>query len=438
MKNNPSSMIFYNFGEEGNYVATVCVWLFKDVDKAILTRAANTAIKRFPYLALQVKDGDDGLFEYVKNDRPICVFDDFEDHVLLTEQSNYHALNLEVVGNKIIFNFGHFIMDGKTMMEWIKTVLYYYHCEYTGTVLDTTNIRTLGDQISQEEIDDPLKPYVDRALRELLEKNGGKSPFTPNHEKTNRRLEDIRDIYGLSDYVDINGKGRICSFWLKSTDFMHLARINDGSPATFLAAVLTHILHERKPDLNKSISMDILQDLRPGLGTPLAHHSLISKIIINYPPYVAGKSVETLSTMARGKVILATQNEGFQKAIEGSAEYIAAALAMPDHETRYNELSKNLPDQCCNISYVGMIPFGAIEKYVDEMYVIIPPNPDYLNAEITCLNDKLMFTFSQFFDDTSIVESLVDYFASKGIAVHNYRVEPLRHALIRMQPNHIE
>ncbi len=28
--------------------------------------------------------------------------------------------------------------------------------------------------------------------------------------------------------------------------------------------------------------MDILQDLRPGLGTPLAHHSLISKIIINF------------------------------------------------------------------------------------------------------------------------------------------------------------
>lgn len=432
MKNNPSTTTFYLFGAEGSYVAAVHVRLFENVNTSVLTHAANSAIRRFPYLALQLKEGADGLFEYISNDRPICVFNNFEDHVLLTEQSNYHALNLEAVGNEIVFNFGHFIMDGKTMMEWIKTVLYYYFCEYTGIRLDPANIRTLSDIIDPEEFDDPLKPYADQALRELLKKNGGKSPFAPNHERVSRKLEDIRDIYGLSDYVDINGKGRTCFFWFRSTDFMKFARISDGSPATLTAAVLTHILHERKPDLNKPVSMDILQDLRPGLGTPLAHHSLISKVFINYPPHVTGRSVETLSTMARGVVILATQSEGYQKAIDGCAKLAAAALAMPDHETRYNELSKNLPTQCCNISYVGIIPFGAVEKYVDEMYVVIPPNPDYLNAEITCLNDKLMFTFTQYFDDTSIVESFADYFASKGITVHNYRVEPLRTTKIRM------
>lgn len=433
MKNNPSTMSFYHFGAEGNYVAAIHVRLFEEVDTALLTRAANTAIGRYPYLAIQLKDGANGLFEYGRNDRPICVFDNYEDHILLTAQSNYHALNLEAVGKEIVFNFGHFIMDGKTMMEWVKTVLYYYLCEYTGTELDPAGIRTLADRIEPEEVNDPLKPYVERALQKLLERNGGRSPYAPNHERTVHRLEDIRHTHGLSDYVDINGKGRSCSFWFSSADFMKLARINDGSPATFTAAVLTHLLHERRPGLNKPISMDILQDLRPGLGTPLAHHSLISKIIIDYPPAVTGRSVETLSTMARGVVILATRDEGYQQAIEGNAMRAAEALAMPDHETRYNELSKSLPTQCCNISYVGMIPFGAVEPYVDELYTLIPPDPDYFSAEINYLNNKLMFMFTQLFDDTSIVESFVNYFASKGIAAHSYRVEPLRHSLIRME-----
>ena len=432
MKNNPSAAMVYCFGEKGNYVAGIRVKLYEAVDAEILNRAVNTAIKRFPYLAFQVKDGEDGLFVLEKNDRPVCVFDDLHDHVMLTEQSNYHALNLEVNGKEIIFNTGHFMADGKSMMEWVKSVLYYYLCEFYGTELDPESIRTLSDEIPAEERNDPLKPYVERAMRKIQEKDDGEPVFTPSYQGRSLAFEDIKGLCGLNDYVDINGNARMCSFWVSSADFMKLARVNDGSPATFTAAVMTKILRERRPDLNKNITASILEDLRPGLGTPLAHHSLISRIKVTYTPEAADKDVETLSTMARGKVILETEPEAYQRTREGVAGVCAAAFALPDHKTRFDLMYRDLPTENFNVSYVGMIPFGAVEKYVDELYVVIPPTPDYLTIEINYINGKLLFMFSQCFDDTYFVKHFMGFFESNGIEVHNYREAQMRHPLIDM------
>lgn len=129
------------------------------VDHEALRQSVEDALVRYPFFKSELRHG---FFRpYLgKNTLPPLVFED--DGIVLKilsfRKNNKYLFRTSYFKNTIYMDFFHGLCDGSGAMEFLKTVLYYYH-QRTEKFISPSLIRLAGDAENPEETEDAFCKY---------------------------------------------------------------------------------------------------------------------------------------------------------------------------------------------------------------------------------------------------------------------------------------
>ena len=421
MRNNPSGLTYlYGSNQGRHHTFRIAVEMREAIDGAALRKAVDVSIRRYPYFSIElVLTEDDVLHKVVPNSRPIVIVDGVMPVLLNSEESNRHLLSLAYAGNTVYFDMSHSLADGTGAMEFVKTTLYYYICEKYGEVFPTDHIRTLNTPITGEELTDPYLNFPGISEKPLGGFPGTSPAFT---------LED----YGIS----LTGADTLFRMSVDEKAFMKYSRENDGSPATMTAAFLAKALYRLRSDSDsdKPIRIALPYNNRLALHTPLAHHSLVESCAVTYPSKAGDWSIEKLGTVTRGAVALQSDPSNMRAMIYAKVMFLDKLRAAADLETVKSLCAESgkrgLNVVSSVISYVGKLPLGVLEDFIESMYSCVQGFSGWI-IEMNAAGGKLCYAICQAFSEDIFVKALADEMRREGIEVELGGAEPLIYPKIK-------
>lgn len=134
---------------------------FKDkITGDFLNQALLTAMKRYPYFNTKLveKDGD---FYIVQNEQSMIARRTKELARLGHISCGYHLIDITYYGYSIYISFHHALCDGRGVMPFIETLIYYYCDLKYGRKPVPEGVRLADDPLLPGETDDPFLQEYD-------------------------------------------------------------------------------------------------------------------------------------------------------------------------------------------------------------------------------------------------------------------------------------
>lgn len=419
MRKNPSAMgmLCYPLLRD-NSMIRLYIELKEPVQPDALRRAVKTAMERYPYFTVQfVPKQGDILPEIVYNPRPVVVRAGRGAPTLGSEDTNRHLLAFGYEGKTVIVDFSHGLADGTGLMEMVKTLLYYYFHEATGQWLPADGIRTVETPITAEETDDP---YLDPP---------------PLEERFSPGRRGAPDSFSLAeDGVSDAGPATLWRFRVEEDAFLRYSRENDGSPATMFAVFIAKAMFRLHPDLTRDVNIMLARNLRPGFGTPLAHHSLADAFLLCYPAKCRDWSVERLGGVSRGIVYLNTDRDAMLTSIHDKRAFLQQLYAAKDPQEisdRIRDSFREASRRCAAVSYVGRCFPRQMDAVVEGIYSVVGAMGT-LVMEINAVNGRFCCTLVQGFAEDTYIRAIAEELRREGIEPEIDEPEPLILAKIEM------
>ena len=386
------------------------------IDPAILRRAVDMTMRRYPYfcVALQKKEG---RYVYAENHRPVVITDSLHGVDLNSEESNYHMIAFCLQDNWIILDVFHGLTDGTGAYEVVRTLLYYYCSERYKVMLKEDGIRLVGDEISEEEWIDPVVNRTDLP--------------TPERNEMANALN-LRTSAGLEE----DHRHTVYSIAISETEFMRFNLDNNGSPGTMVSLLLSRAVAKLYPDSDEMIRIALCVNQRKALNAPLAHHSLVGAVMLEYKDKMRDWSLDMQSTAYRGMVFAQVQEE---KVLMGVASFKGInhmLLAKESDQERIgiasyiNSLAAKLTT--ATVSYVGKADYKEAEQYVRDFRLWTSPLGNNLLVEISAVNGRFTLDFLQSFSSPVIVNAFLKELDENGIIYDLQDVNELKLPNIRL------
>ncbi len=385
MKQNPDSYLLYEANKFITYNIRIKIVMTDPVKPEALERAAQTAFKRFPYYAKEIRLDSDGGIDLIPNERPLKVSPVNPTHTRLgTADVNYHLCSIEYAGDTIWFNMYHGLCGGCGVMFWIKSTLYHYVQEAYGVTLAKDGIKTADTPFAPGE-----DAYPDPAA-------------LPDDPPMGNVKKDMCYIPAMDYALQILRTPRKdCRYFeleLETGDFMKYARSNDGSPNSILAALMFRaICKVTSPSVAKAIRGNILCNYRADVGCPETYHDLIRLLSVYYPRELESRDIEYLSTVTRSLMYLQMQPEfsveSFRSTFKSKSgtDDVTGLMRKKLYAITHSSFTKP-PVGSFLISYVGKENWGELENYVSRIHCI---TDGHLMVEVNTLRDKFYLTFME-------------------------------------------
>lgn len=325
----------------------------RPADGEALSRALNTAAPRYPYFAVRVEAQGDDLVA-VPNSLPLVAYPGPAVHPLGGDEVNGHLVAASYLGNTLYFYASHVITDGAGFFPFVKTVLYYYLCETTGTELDPTGIRLVSEPFYDDELGNPY-PEAKMAAAE---------PFS-----TPRKA----DIFRLSDAgLVTDDEPTVFRFRIAEKELMQFNYDHDGSPCALLSSLMAKAIWATHPEAAQDIVSAVSFNLRPGLGNRHSYRMLCSALNLVYPAAIRDWEIARLCTATRGMITLQSQPENVLYYARGLRERMEQFLTVPGiakkKRTLGDEALRDCTDNTFSVSYVGKLGLGSLEPYIESIY----------------------------------------------------------------------
>lgn len=335
---------------------TLSVTMSDPVDHAILSRAVETAMPRYPYFCITPERSGNHLM-LAFNPRPVAVFRDGRCAVLGSEECNGHLLSFGCEGDRILLHASHYIADGMGIVPLLKTVLYLYASERYGTDgLQGERIALPNEPVAEEEYAYPF-PDV---------------PFEVEAAPLSRNAPD--KAYGL-DPRAFDGEGMYAyHLHILQRDMMSMASPKDGSPVSFLIVMMYRALCALDETLSLPVVAHVQHQYRQALRLPLNRHSLVSYIPAFLPPHTRDRQVECLNTILRGQIILGSECSEELRAVNrmlGALPSDAEASLAERKEAMRRYVERSIGGKTFGISYVGKMDWCGLDRYIRDIHAYI-------------------------------------------------------------------
>ena len=151
------SYLYKRYGMESEVIEV----RFKDkITGSFLNQALLTAMKRYPYFNTKLveKDGD---FYIVQNEQSMIARRTKELARLGHISCGYHLMDIIYYGYSIYISFHHALCDGRGVMPFIETLIYYYCDLKYGRKPVPEGVRLADDPLLPGETDDPFLQEYD-------------------------------------------------------------------------------------------------------------------------------------------------------------------------------------------------------------------------------------------------------------------------------------
>ena len=352
------------------------------INVSSLSYAINMIKKRYPYCCVELKKNDIG-YSYIKNDRDIILTDINKSITLNSEESNFHLISFQYSNdNRIVINMSHGIADGVASYALIRTLLYYYITKSYNVELSKENVRLVEDEITEEELNDPLLN-----VKNLI--NPPKIDLSPglNIIKENNLQNQGSFIYNLV---------------IDEKELMDYVKSIKATPNSLIALLLAKAIKKENTTSNNIVRISICVDMRKILNTPLAHQSLVSGVMFEYDENLASLNIEDSIKIIRENISKSLKEPGSSYLV-ASSYYLLAMLAKEKDVNKAKYIIKMYHEKIASlfsgvISYVGKANFGDSEKYITD-FKTETDTPSPILIEMAAVNGKFYLDFIQNFKD---------------------------------------
>ena len=377
------------------------------INSRMLQLAAAQALKRYPYYAVRcVTDGREYLLE--PNDEQLVVRCTPDPVDLGGEDSNGYLLAVSYWEDVIWINVFHGLADGAGIMEFGRTLLYYYCLERYDANLSSDGIRVNDGPVPEEEWGNPYVKIMsgERELpdeKDILIKLKADTSVSPLNI-----FEDPRITVGEPWYWHIR---------ISEKQLMEYCRAQDGTPGVVISLLMSRAIDRLNPDNEHPIVTGMAVSLRGALEAPLYKGSPLTLAYLPYSGKIKEKSFDFQATISRGRLLLAVDKERLQAGIKSSSRLYAALDRCPTVEAKRqlaNEVvARYMGASTFQVSYMGPSRLAAIEPYVVETE---PQNDgNGLTIEIMASHGFFFLEIVQLWKEDLYIQAFLDELTAQGI-----------------------
>lgn len=181
------------------------------------------------------------------------------------------------------------------------------------------------------------------------------------------------------------------------------------------------------PDRNDVIRIGMFTNMRPALGAPAAHQSLVGTVLLEYKERIRNWPVSRQATAYRGMVFAQTMDEKVWEEAASIKELTQSMIAAGSDKIRM-ELAEAFADGCkgmysASISYTGRADFKEAEAFIRDFRTWTCTVGSPVLIEISAVNGHFTFDVIQMFSDPVIVNALLAEFEKNGI---NYELQDVK------------
>lgn len=227
--------------------------LSENISREDLIKATRDAVDAFPYYSLKPVIDQKGRLDMIPNDDDLPVFiKDGTIRSLGSSDTNGYLFRVLYDGDEIAVEASHGIGDGRGIMAFSQTLVYYYLL-HTGKDVDPEGMLYTKEDLKDNTITDNL---LDR-ISEVTPADEGTvpheeyQPFGPTEEKALLNTPDTQRLVISWDSGKLIGK-------IKSLG---------ATPLVFFHDLIAHTIYEYYDTGDKTVIGDVPVDLREKLGS---------------------------------------------------------------------------------------------------------------------------------------------------------------------------
>ncbi|MBS7578227.1 MULTISPECIES: hypothetical protein [unclassified Enterococcus] len=364
------------------------------IDQSCLEKAAEKSFQRFDYLTQSFYESA-GDFYLIENRKPLNIRRSATLLPLGGRAVNYHLIDLHFWQSKIFISYHHGLCDGRGIMPFVRTILYYYSILRYDRLFPDVAVQKAGSPYLVNELKEP--GFVEIAQNPQAEsveiiKNGYSLPEAAEQE--------TRLSFSYKTALKINNQS-----------LLSYSKSIGATPALAFALLFAKAINNQRPASEMTaVNCNLIVDLRAGAGLENSFRNCVSSLSLNFE---AGDEKAAEATIKRHRQQLNDykKQENLQQEL-GKIQGLSNQLDLLDNfRAKQAKLSffDNLLSDTFILSYIGKIDLGEIERKIESIHTYTSGTRG-LSIEILATNDAFFIDIMQSFSNSDYLKQLLEIF----------------------------
>ncbi len=397
------SYLYKKYGMESEVIE---VRFKQKVSGSFLNQALLQTCRRYPYINTKLieKNGD---FYIVQNEQAMIARRTKQLVRLGHISCGYHLVDITYYDDSIFVSFHHALCDGRGIMPFIETLIYYYCNLKYGSKKPPEGVRLAEDPLLPGETVDPFLQEYD-------------------FDQNKKFIELSRDAYAIPENVPSE---EITNYRyevkIPAEQYMKLCKKNNATPVILLSLLMSRAITELYPDYDKPVNANIATDMREALDCPNTFKNCVKSMILPYSREFSKKTLTEQATEYR-EILKAQRDRDFCRK---EANAMLGLFDKLDSFNSYEEKQKMMAffeGMTLNtyiISYLGQFKLGENAQYIDEIHLYNSGTTGLGINMISC-GEYFVLDFKQNFASDKYVKAFTAQIDKLSVVYHISAVIP--------------
>lgn len=420
---------FYRDMQKHSPTFRISLYMRDTVEGGILQRAADAALRRYPYYAVRCVAQDGACF-LEPCSAPFAVHHTREPVPLCGAESGGYLLAVSHWGRLIALDVFHGLTDGQGALSFLRTLLYYYCRERYDSALPPDGVRTNENATKELLAVEWDNPYERLMSGELV---------MPSAEEIRIRDKWAPEKPALCLLEDsrITRSEPVCHMLrIPEQVLMRYCRAQDGTPGIVLTLLMSRAIDSLHPGNDRPIVAGIAMSLRRALDAPLYKGSALGLAMLPYTQSIKGIPFEQQAALYRDRLTLAADRQRLQAGIGASLPLYRRLEQLPTLEGKRQLVAQVLGRYAgattFQFSYMGPSRLGAAESYVRGAALTNDTVGNTLMLELMATAGYFCLTLSQEWQESLYFDALCRELTAQGIPFEPLGSRPLRLSAARL------
>ncbi len=342
----------YLYKKHGMESEVIEVRFKKKISGSLLNRALLRTCGRYPYINTRLieKNGD---FYIVQNSQSMIARRTKKLAHLGHISCGYHLVDITYYDYSMFVSFHHALCDGRGIMPFIETLIYYYCTLKYGTKRPPEGLRLAEDPLLPDETLDPFLEAYD-------------------FDENKKFIELSRDAYAIPENV-LSEEATNYRYEVKipTVQYMKSCRESNATPVILLSLLMSRAITELYPDYDKPINANVATDMREALDCPNTFKNCVRSMILPYDREFSKKPLMEQATEYR-EILKAQRDKDYCRK---EANAMSGLFDKLDGFDSYEEKQKimdffeGMTLDTYIISYLGKFNLGENAVHIDEIHL---------------------------------------------------------------------
>lgn len=342
----------YLYKKQGMESEVIEVRFDKKVSGSALSMAITHTRKRYPYFRTKLveKNGD---FYIVQNRNTLTARKSKKLARLGHMAVGNHLIDVTYSGNSLYISFHHALCDGRGVMPFIETLIYYYCKQKYKTKTLPEGVRTRKDPLLPGETVDPFMQNY---------------PF----DETKEFISLSRDAFALPENIPSSVPTDYrYEIKISNSQFIKACKDDNATPVIMVSLLMSKGIAQLYPDYDKPINANIATDMREALDCPNTYKNCVKSMILPYSREFSELSRKEQATQYR-EILNAQRDRDFcRKEASAMLGLFNKLDSLPSYEEKQKIMAyfEGMLLNTYVISYLGQFKLGENAKYIEEIHL---------------------------------------------------------------------